>query len=147
MGGSERYQVKRSTRGPRNAHLVREIGDGPRMGSAATQQSEAFGHDGIARSRQPPHLLFGQAGNERRKVSTNRASESLASMASLPTRPEPASSTRCRMEFSSQCPEPSVRMLTLKTAGSPLSIGRQRKGPQVMYPQTNPEIAPPPPAS
>src|SRR5437016_91173 len=33
------------------------------MGSAAMQQSEAFAHDGIARSREPAHLLFGQAGN------------------------------------------------------------------------------------
>jgi len=27
------------------------------------QQSEAFSHDGIARSPEPPHLLFRQAGN------------------------------------------------------------------------------------
>jgi hypothetical protein len=49
--------------GPRNAHLVREIRDRPRMGNAAMQQSEAFPHDGIARSCEPPDLLFGQAGN------------------------------------------------------------------------------------
>ena len=49
--------------GPRNAHLVREIRDRPRMGNAAVQQAEALPHDGIARSREPSHLLFGQAGN------------------------------------------------------------------------------------
>jgi len=49
--------------GPRNAHLVGKIRDGPGMGNAAMQQSEAFPHDGIARSRKPSGLLFGQAGH------------------------------------------------------------------------------------
>src|SRR5262252_1928759 len=67
-------------------------------------------------------------------------------MAALPTRPEAASSTKCKMEFSSHCPERSVRMLTLKTGGSPLRIGRLMYGSQAMYPQTYRAVSPPPPA-
>ena len=33
------------------------------MGNAAVQQTEAFAHDGVARSREPTHLMFGQAGH------------------------------------------------------------------------------------
>ena len=67
-------------------------------------------------------------------------------MASLPTRPEIASSTKCRMELSNHCPDRSVRMLTLKTGGRPFNIGRLMWGSQVMYPHTKCEVSPPPPA-
>ena len=50
------------------------------------------------------------------------------------------------MEFSNQSPEGSVRMLTLKTGGNPLKIGRLRCESRLMYPQTNREMSPPPPA-
>src|SRR5438874_4285397 len=49
--------------GPRNAYLIREVRDRPRIGKAAMHQSQAFPHYGIARSREPPHLLLGQAGD------------------------------------------------------------------------------------
>jgi hypothetical protein len=48
--------------GPRNAHLVREVRDRPRMGNAAVQQSKAFPHNGVTRAREPSCLLFRQAG-------------------------------------------------------------------------------------
>ena len=49
--------------GPRNAHLVREIRDRPRMGDAAMQQAEAFSHDGIARC--PRAIRFAVRANPR----------------------------------------------------------------------------------
>jgi len=49
--------------GPRDAYLVREIRDRPGMGNAAVEQGEAFSYDGIARSREPPHLLLRQPAN------------------------------------------------------------------------------------
>src|SRR5215469_493419 len=49
--------------GPGNACLLRQIGDCPRMSRAAMQQSKAFSHDRIARSREPPQLPLRQAGD------------------------------------------------------------------------------------
>src|ERR1700751_2414499 len=48
---------------PRNSHFVCEIGDRPRLGNAAVEQSKALPHEGIARSREPACLLLRQSGS------------------------------------------------------------------------------------
>ena len=78
--------------------------------------------------------------------STNSASDSLASIASLPARSEAASSTKCRIDCSNQWPERSVLTFTFSIGGKLSRIGPQRSGSQVKYPHTNRVVAPPPPA-
>src|SRR5205809_1102742 len=45
--------------GPGNAYFLRKVGDCPRMGNAAVEQSEASPDDGIACAREPSRLLLG----------------------------------------------------------------------------------------
>jgi len=66
-------------------------------------------------------------------------------MTSLPAVFEAASSTRCRIDCSSHCPERSFLMLTFSKGGKLSRIGPQSSGSQVKYPHTNAVVAPPPP--
>jgi hypothetical protein len=138
-------QVTRETRRQRRtgyADFRRELGDGPWVMRAPVKQREALAHDRVSCTREPPRRLIREACTYRLSVSTNSASDSFANIASLPARSEAASSTKWRIDCSSQWPERSVLTFTFSIGGRLSRMGPQRSGSRVKYPHTNRVVAP-----
>jgi hypothetical protein len=88
-------------------------------------KASAFPHDGIASAREPPGLLFGQAGNVPPQCIDKQGLRELGEHSFAATVPK-LLLRPVQNGILKPVPERSFRMLTLKAAGSPFSIGRLR---------------------
>ena len=131
--------------GSGNAHLACQIRDGPGMANAAMKQSEAFPHDRIARSRQPPHLLFWQVGN----VAPQGVDEqSLGEFRKHGCAADPSRSCffdQVQDRIFKPLPGAIRPDIDLKDGRQSVQNRPAQEGSQAMYPQTYRAVSPPPP--